>query len=296
MSKGFVWRPPSKTEWRILRVLAEKQVKRIGLARELGLPASRITEALARLPGVKGKARKGLELDAELAGKIRQVNANFSGSRCLVAVALADNFKTVKAVEWATGLSQATVKRVLSALQKELRVFQLKKGVYVLRRREEAEPCLRLRALALQESGLFNETELEKVPATQVLCGRVFLCKNFKPLNGDFQLTGLSVFNEYGVELVSTHTECVSQPWKLLKEEALVHAIKLNEKDNRALGFCALFLLENKVDAGKARELADYFGCGRVAKKIMEVVEAGLQKEQVFERDYWSEENEAIHF
>jgi len=315
---GFDWKPPSELGWRIVFSLAGTPKKRTELAKELGKPISRISEALSFFPAglVYGQTKKPLVLNAELAGVVKILKVKhptsalnlpreLAGSKLRVLDALNSGFKTVGEVCWATGLSKATVKRVLARFQKILWVFQRSKGEYFIRRGEDElhRACVIARSLTFQSSGLNEQLEWPGLEGKRVqpgavqLHGRVVLCKNMRPLSKAFQPTGLSVFPKHGVSFVSDEVECVSQDHVVSKEEAFVHGVVLNEFDNRALGFCMLFLLENKLDLKKVEKLSHYFKCSETVRMMLRLIESGKAGENnVFDFDYWRKtENEPIY-
>ncbi len=314
---GFDWKPPSELGWSMVFSLAGKPKTRVELAGELGKPVSRISEALASLPAglVYGRVREPLALNAELAGVVKSLRAKhpaalnlpreLAGSKLRVLDALNSGFKTVDEVCWATGLSTATVKRVLARFQKILWVFQRSKGEYFIRRGEDElrRTCVIARSLAFQSSGLNEQLEWPGLEGKRVqpgavqLHGRVVLCKNMRPLSKAFQPTGLSVFPKHGVSFVSDEVECVSQDHVVSKEEAFVHGVVLNEFDNRALGFCMLFLLKNKLDLKKVEKLSHYFKCNETVRTMLELIKSRkIDENNVFDFDYWRKtENEPIH-
>ena len=154
-----------------------------------------------------------------------------------------------------------------------------------------------VRRLAFQASGLNEQVEwagfggkgVHQTPGVIRLYGRTVLCKNMRPLSKAFQPTGLSVFPKYGIEFVSDGMECVSQDHQLSREEAFVHAVALNELDNRTLGFCMLFLLKNKNLGLKAVErLARYFKCEDTVCRMVGLYKKGAVSEKnALEIDYW---------
>src|SRR3989344_1312128 len=317
-SGGFDWKPPSELGWSMVFSLAGKPKTRGGVAGGLGKPGCTNSGQLASLPAglVYGRVREPLALNAELAGVVKNLRAKhpaaalnlpveLAGSKLRVLDALNSGFKTVGEVCWAPGLSKATVKRVLARFQKILWVFQRSKGEYFIRRGEDElhRACVIARSLAFQSSGLNEQLEWPGLEGKRVqpgavpLHGRVVLCKNMRPLSKAFQPTGLSVFPKHGVSFVSDEVECVSQDHVVSKEEAFVHGVVLNEFDNRALGFCMLFLLENKLDLKKVEKLSHYFKCSETVRMMLRLIESGKAGENnVFDFDYWRKtENEPIY-
>lgn len=306
---GFYWKAPTVLGWRIVLALVERAKTKSELANELKKPLPRISEAIKNIPNnfIRSELRKPLELNPSLKTRVERLKLKFpsldlakrlSGARIRALVALQEGFSTVESISWATGLSQITIKRALPKLQGILWVFQPKKGVYKIRKEEKelSSFCIEVRSLYFQNSGLDAQLDFlgnptntsPGIPGIIQIHGPVVLSKNMQPKTKAFQVTGLSAFPKYGVPLLSPQIECVSQDHPVIKEEVLIHAIALNTEDNRALGFCMLFLLKNKLDLKKLLKLATYFHCKKILEKMLYLRKTQLTEEDVFSIDYWS--------
>lgn len=151
--------------------------------------------------------------------------------------------KTINNIQRLTGLSLRTVQRAISELE----------SIGVVRRDEKGKVNLNryFEPLYLYAEYLKTESEKKHVePYAEIIYQDLArtLKKVPKGKRVDGELTGFSLFPDYGVEYHTTHDYYIEQDTPLQLAEALIHAVLAasKEQDKHGIVMAMIFYLKNK--------------------------------------------------
>jgi DNA-binding HxlR family transcriptional regulator len=163
--------------------------------------------------------------------------------------------KTINDIQRTTGLSLRTVQRAISELESIGAVRRDESGKVSLNRNHEP--------LYLFAEYLRTESEKKYVePYAEIIYqDRTRTLKKVpKGKRVDGELTGFSLFSDYGIEYHTTHDYYVEQDTPLQLGEALIHAILAasKEQDKHGIVMAMIFYLKNKqrLDPLTLRQIA----------------------------------------
>ncbi|NJE04105.1 MarR family winged helix-turn-helix transcriptional regulator [Thermococcus sp. MV11] len=286
----------TKAELRVL-LAVEEPITMTELASKLGLSKGTLSALLHSLEG------KGL---VELEGKkpmvvkpaenrvnhlLRSIKLGYphvkmedilTGSRLKVLSALeVEKPQPFWLVQLKANVSRATLHRVLNGLMEPLVVGRKKEGYFV------SERFAPFKAFADEYFYLQNSIKAKELdPNASVVWSGVeeliLATSSFKGKSvGEFQLTGLARFADFGLPLISSGVYHYYWPGqKLSLEEVIVHALKLG-RDTRGLLYSIVLLRGKGFDERKLKRLAAKFDVSDIVGELLEYL-SGVDKPYPF--------------
>jgi len=285
----------TKAELKVLLALEEPTTLR-ELARKLGLSKGTLSvllrslekKGLVELEGkkpliIKPAKNKAVELfNSILPVTYRQfiLNPPLRG-RDISNILTANHLKVLAALEvekpqrlWLVQLkanvSKATLHRVLNELMERLIVGKKKEGYFI------SEHFAPLKAFADEYFYLQNSLKAKELdPNASILWSGVeeliLATGTFKGKRlGNFQLTGLARFSDYGLPLISSGVYHYYWPSKELSfEEVVVHALKTGS-GARELLYIITLLKAHPFNEKRLKRLAAKFGVSKLVEDILE--------------------------
>lgn len=274
----------SKNTWNVLLTLTEQPCQAAKIAKKTGLGLNRIGEALDQLERsniiMTRKRRLVLSIDSALKNTLKQLLAEYNkerlvdsleGKKLNVLFQILDGYDTIAKLKLVTSYSIPTLKRITSNLQKNLFIFQTKKGVYQLR--DAFKP--RIKLLYASFFGYFSDS-LEKQGITWkkvIVFGNNVLLESNQALIPGFVRTSFSKFHEYKVELLTTsYYFFVNSDREQMMEEIFIHALAESKGDYRYTMYCTLFADLNNMKLKQLKNLPTIFRIETEAKQIFEYI------------------------
>lgn len=165
---------------------------------------------------------------------------------------------TIKDIQLSTGLSLRTVQRAISEFE-SIGVIKKDSGkISIDRVREPLYLFAKLLKSEYERKNIESYAEIIYQDKFRVLK------KIPKGKNADGELTGFSLFGEYGIDYQTTHNYYIKQEPSLRLEEILIHALltAYKDKDKNAIAVTILFYLKNrdKMDTIDIRITAKSYG------------------------------------
>ncbi|ASJ03814.1 hypothetical protein A3L09_10675 (plasmid) [Thermococcus profundus] len=178
-------------------------------------------------------------------------------------------------------VSRPTLHRILNELMEHLIVGKTKEGYFL------NERFALLKAFAEEYFWLENTLKVEEFDpsATVVWSGvgeLILTTKKFKGKSvGEFQLTGLARFSDFGLPLISSGVYHYYRPAREISlEEVVVHTLRLGS-DTRELLYASALLRGVSFDEKKLRKLAAKFEVSDVVDDLLEFLK-GVPKHYPF--------------
>ncbi len=276
----------SKNAWIILLTLAEAPCQASEISKKTSLGLNRISEALKALEQCNilptRKRRAVIILDSQLKNILKQFLAQYSkeqlvgcfeGKKLNTLFQILEDYDTVSKLKLVTGYSTPTLKRITTSLQKDLLIFQKRKGVYLPR--DEFKPRIRLLYSAF--FGYFADSlERQGIKWKKLIpFGNTVLLESDQEEIPGFVRTSLSRFHEYQVELIMTsYNFFVNSNRVQAMEEVFIHALAVSKKDFRYIMYCTLFADLNKMNVKQLKELPIIFKVETEAKQIFDYIDS----------------------
>ncbi|AHF80962.1 MarR family winged helix-turn-helix transcriptional regulator [Thermococcus paralvinellae] len=184
-------------------------------------------------------------------------------------------------IQLKANVSRATLHRVLNGLMEPLVVGRKKEGYFV------SERFAPFKAFADEYFYLQNSIKAKELdPNASVVWSGVeeliLATSSFKGKSvGEFQLTGLARFADFGLPLISSGVYHYYWPGqKLSLEEVIVHALKLG-RDARGLLYSIVLLRGKGFDERKLKRLAAKFDVSDIVGELLEYL-SGVDKPYPF--------------
>jgi len=257
----------SKNTWKVLIRLAKRDQTPIEVSLSLAMPLSRISEAIKELSRANIlKPRKGyeaIELDRPLKNSLNMLLADYSedkiadlffGARLDILFEILEGYERISSLKVIANCSGPTLKRILNQLQRNLLIYQSKKGVYSIRvefkdKLQTLSSCFISYFLDSLKSDGIEFTEYKKF-------GEIFILKSSQQAIPGFFKTGFSVFNLYNVPLLEINDNYfVNLPKPPTQDEVFIHALLFSLTHQRDTILCMLFAEINNLDPRKMRKL-----------------------------------------
>lgn len=274
----------SKNAWIVLLTLAEQPYLASEIAKKTGLRLNRISEALAQLEECNilkaRKRRSPLTLDSQLKNILKQFLAeydkerlanSFEGKKLNTLFQILDGYDTITKLKLVTDYSIPTLKRITSNLQKNLLVFQPKKGNYKPRNAFTS----RIKLLYESFFGYFSDSlEKQGIDWKKItIFGNCVLIESDQTQPPGFVTTGFSRFHEHRIQLfLTTKNYFVSGDRKPTREEIFVHALAASKEDYRYMMYCILYADLNKMKLNQLKNLPAIFRVENEAKQIFDYI------------------------
>jgi len=152
--------------------------------------------------------------------------------------------RTIEEIQHSSKISLRTIQRAISELESIGAVRRNNEGKFSINRENSEQ-------LYLFAKYLKTEAERRNVePYAEIIYQDAFrtLKKVPKGKRAEGELTGFSMFTEYGIEYHTTHDYYIQQETPLKLEDVLVHAIvaAAREQDKLGLAMAMIFYLKNK--------------------------------------------------
>ncbi|WP_148883369.1 MarR family transcriptional regulator [Thermococcus aciditolerans] len=284
----------TKAELKTLLAI-EEPIKMIKLASKLGLSKGTLSallhslekKGLVELEGkkpmvVRPANNKVTQLLRRIAIDFPHVNPEvLTGSNLKVISALDVKPQPLWVIQLKANVSKATLYRVLNELMERLIVGKKEEGYFVSERfalfkvfADEyfyLQNSIKVRGFDPNASLVWSGVE-ELILATGTFKGKSL---------GDFQLTGLSRFSDFGLPLISSGVYHYYWPARELSlEEVVVHALRLG-RDARELLYTIVLLKGKGFNEGKLKRLAAKFGISNTVDDLLEYLK-GMNKPYPF--------------
>ena len=289
----------SKNAWIILLTLGYTSGTAAHIARESNLRLNRISEALNQLEEfkiIKNRGRKQqllldstmkVALNKLLVGSSKENIAEVLGGKKLnILFQILEGYDTVKKLNLITGYSTPTIKRTLNIFQRDLFVYQSRKGIYKIR----DEFLYKIKELYSSFFACFVERLQDKKTTWKkiLVFGHYLLIKSTQSELPGFGYTAFSLFHKYGIGLIMTDDNYFANKTGVTKEEVFVHALAFSINDERHMLYCKLFADLNKLNLKKLKNLPAIFRVEKEAASIFEFIsKKPLPQEYVeLRRDY----------
>ncbi|MBI5159518.1 winged helix-turn-helix domain-containing protein [Candidatus Micrarchaeota archaeon] len=260
-----------------------------------GMKPSNVSRALSLLERVGLiQARKGniifrrihgLKELLSMFGK-QLVSRAISGSRAQVLRSIRGD-SSIEIIQKRSGLSIATLKRTLHWLTYFFPlVYRKKKGVYALNENGktfyDVLGWIELAAVEkIVESKLGSFYKPILMPAQFLVCGKTSVAPD-----NEFSPTGLSVFDKFGIQLLSARKYFVYPRKKpVALEEAIVHALCFEHSFSSTMLYCLLVISKNrkKIKRKILLEKAEEYGLKGLVEKLFLFLETeGMKRDGFF--------------
>lgn len=184
-------------------------------------------------------------------------------------------------VQLKANVSRATLHRVLNQLMESLIVGKKKEGYFV------SERFAPFKAFADEYFYLQNSIKAKELDPTASVAWSgveelILSTGTFKGKSvGEFQLTGLARFSDFGLPLISSGVYHYYWPGqKLSLEEVIVHTLRLG-RDSRELLYTIVLLEGKGFDERKLKRLAAKFDVSDIVGELLEYL-SGVDKPYPF--------------
>jgi transcription initiation factor TFIIIB Brf1 subunit/transcription initiation factor TFIIB len=171
--------------------------------------------------------------------------------------------KTLEEIQRITNLSLRTVERAVSELESIGAIKKSEKKDRVIIQLDRTNEPLYLFAQNLKKE--YERRQIEEYAEVIYQNHLAVIKKVPKGKLAEGELTGFSLFSDYGIEYHTTHDYYVKQETPLKLEEVLIHAVITaagNDKDRNAMTMAILFYLKNrdKMNSLDVRSIARRYG------------------------------------
>ncbi|ASJ10833.1 hypothetical protein A3L12_05720 [Thermococcus sp. P6] len=286
----------TKAELNVLLEIEEPITLR-GLSEKLDLSKSTLSstlhslerKGLVELEGkkpitVKPAENNVIELLRRIIMEYPHVNAApiLTGNRLKVLAALeVENPQPLWLIQLRTGVSRATLHRILNGLMEALIVGKRDRG-YFLSERFAPFKAFADEYFYLQNSIKAKEFDPGASPVWSGVEELILATGNFKGESvGGFQLTGLARFSDFGLPLISSGIYHYYWPSRGLSiEEVAVHTLTVG-RDARELLYTIVLLKGKDFDERKLRRLSAKFGVSSTVEELLEYLK-GMDKPYPF--------------
>ncbi|NJE60526.1 helix-turn-helix domain-containing protein [Thermococcus sp. 21S7] len=237
-------------------------------------------KAVELLNSILPVTHRQLMLNPPLRG--RDILSALTGNRLKVLAALeVEKPQPLWLIQLKANVSRATLHRVLNGLMERLIVGKKEEGYFI------SERFALFKAFADEYFYLQNSIKAREFDhnASIVWSGveeLILATGTFKGKSlGDFQLTGLARFSDFGLPLISSGVYHYYWPAReLTLEEVVVHTLTLG-KDARELLYTIALLKGRGFDEGKLKRLAAKFGVFGTVEELLEYLK-GMNKPYPF--------------
>lgn len=201
-----------------------------------------------------------------------------TGNRLKVLAALeVEKPQPLWLVQLKANVSRSTLHRVLNELMERLIVGKKREGYFI------SERFAPFKAFADEYFYLQNSIKAREFDSNASLVWSgveelILATGTFKGKSlGDFQLTGLARFSDFGLPLISSGVYHYYWPARgLTLEEVIVHTLMLG-RDARELLYAIVLLRGKGFDEGKLKRLAAKFGVSGTVEELLEYLK-GMNK------------------